>query len=277
MIDTLTQTIVPVLDGNLAAWTNDRPGRPLVFLHGGGLDSRMWAQQVRAFSGTHRVVLVDARGHGESSTATAAYRHCDDVAAVLTALDLGPAVLVGLSMGGGTAVDVALEHPDLVAGLVVSGVGTSEPTFTDPWVLDVFAEWKAAEETRDPQRWLDAFLRFVSGPGRSLADCDPVVVEQVRQMGSDTLQHHAVQGFVPPTPVRHTWERAASIAVPVVTVSGLEDSPDHLAMAHRLAETVPDGRVVDIPGAAHYPNLEQPAAFDAVVADAAGEAHPLPE
>jgi pimeloyl-ACP methyl ester carboxylesterase len=168
-------------------------------------------------------------------------------------------------MGGGTATDLALEHPQLVAGLVVSGTGTSEPTFTDPWVLDVFAEWKAAEETRDPGRWLDAFLRFVPGPFRSLDDVDPDVVERVREMGWDTLQHHAIHGFVPPTPVRRTWERVPSITVPVLAVSGAADSPDHIGMGHRLATAVPDGRTVDIPETAHYPNLERPEAFDAAV------------
>ena len=241
-----------------------------MFLHGGGLDRRMWDQQVEAFAETNHVVLLDARGHGESSTATHAYRHCDDVAAVCSALDLGPAVLVGLSMGGGTAVDVALERPDLVAGLVISGVGTSEPEFTDPWVHEVFAAWKAAEDARDVQRWLDAFLRFASGPYRSLDDVDPKVVDWLRRMAWDTLQHHAVHGFVPPTAVTRTWERASAITVPVAAVSGTLDSPDHIRMAHRLAGTVADGRVVDIPGTAHYPNMEQPAAFDEVVADAAG-------
>jgi pimeloyl-ACP methyl ester carboxylesterase len=260
---------VSVPDGRLAVWSNDRPGPPLVLLHGGGLDHRMWEPQVTAFADTRRVVLVDARGHGESSTATAAYRHCDDLAAVFDALALGPATVVGLSMGGGTAVDLALEHPDLVAALVVSGVGTSEPTFTDPWVLDVFAEWRAAEETRDPQRWLDAFLRFLPGPRRSLEDVDPAVAEAVRRMGWDTLQHHAVDTFVPPTPVTGTWERVPSIGVPVVVVSGELDSPDHVGMGHRLAASVPDGRAVDIAGTAHYPNLEEPTAFNDAVATVA--------
>lgn len=272
MMADLVRTDVSVPEGHLAVWSNHRPGRPLVLLHGGGLDHRMWEQQVTAFADTQRVVLVDARGHGESSTATAAYRHCDDLAAVFHALDLGPATVVGLSMGGGTAVDLALEHPDLVAGLVVSGVGTSEPTFTDPWVLDVFAEWKAAEETRDAQRWLDAFMRFLPGPRRTLDDVDPNVAEAVRRMGWDTLQHHAVRSFVPPTPVTRTWERVPSIEVPVVVVSGALDSPDHVGMGHRLAGSVPDGRTVDIEGTAHYPNLEEPAAFNDAVALVASRA-----
>jgi pimeloyl-ACP methyl ester carboxylesterase len=266
MATALHRTDVAVPDGHLAVWSNEGGGRPLVFLHGGGLDHRMWGDQAASFAQTHEVVLVDARGHGESSTATAAYRHCDDVAAVFRALDLRPAVVVGLSMGGGVAVDLALEHPGLVGGLVVSGVGTSEPTFTDPWVLDVFAEWKAAEETRDPQRWLDAFLRFLPGPRRRLDDIDPAIVDQVRRMGWDTLQNHAVRSFVPPTPVTHTWERVPSIEVPVVVVSGALDSPDHIGMGHRLADSVPDGRTIDIGGTAHYPNLERPEAFGDAVA-----------
>jgi len=265
MFDDLTRTDVPVPDGRIAVWSTDRPGTPLVFLHGGGLDHRSWRDQVTAFGERHRVVLVDARGHGESSTPTGAYRHCDDLAAVLAALDLGPAVVVGLSMGGGTATDLALEHPEHVAGLVVSGTGTSEPTFTDPWVLDVFAKWKAAEETRDPQRWMDAFLRFVPGPFRALEDVDPQVMERVQEMGWHTLQHHAIQGFVPPTPVTRTWERVPSVTVPVLVASGSLDSLDHIDMGHRLVEAVPDGIVVDIPDTAHYPNLERPAEFDAAV------------
>jgi pimeloyl-ACP methyl ester carboxylesterase len=266
MNDPLSRTDVDVDGGRLAVWSGDGGGRPVVFLHGGGLDHRMWDRQASAFAVTNRVVLVDARGHGESSTPTHAYRHCDDFAVAVRALGLGPAVVVGVSMGGGTAVDLALEHPDLVSGLVVCGTGTSEPTFTDPWVLDIFAEWRAAEETRDPQRWLDAFLRFLPGPRRCLGDVDPAVVEEVRRMGWDTLQHHAVHGFVPPTPVTRTWERVPGVAVPVVAVSGTLDSPDHIAMAHRLAQAAPEGRSVDIPRTAHYPNLEAPEAFDVAVA-----------
>jgi pimeloyl-ACP methyl ester carboxylesterase len=262
----LRSTRVGVDDGELAVWSGGGSGRPIVFLHGGALDHRMWELQTSSFGTTNRVVAVDARGHGESSTADAAYRHCDDLAAVFRALELAPAVIVGLSLGGGTAVDLALEYPDLVSGLVVSGTGTSEPTFTDPWVLDTFAEWAAAEADRDPQRWVDAFLRFLPGPHRTLGDVDPAIVDEVRQMAWDTVHRHAVHAFVPPTPVARTWERVPGIEVPLVAVSGALDSPDHIAMSHRLATSAAHGRAVDIPGTAHYPNLEVPGAFDEAVA-----------
>ncbi len=226
----------------------------------------MWLRQASSFTATNRVVLVDARGHGDSSTADTAYRHCDDVATVFEVLGLEPAVVVGLSLGGGTAVDLALEYPHLVSGLVVAGTGTSEPTFADPWVLEIFAEWRAAEAARDPGRWVDAFLRFLPGPQRRLSEIEPALVAEVRRMAWDTLEQHAVHAFVPPTPVTRTWERVPSIDVPVVAVSGTFDSPDHVAMSRRLAELCLDGRVVDVAGTAHYPNLEVPDAFDAAVA-----------
>ena len=62
------------------------------------------------------------------------------LAALLFHLGIGPAVIVGLSMGAGIAVDTALEYPHLVRALVVSGAGTSEPEFTDPWTLKVLSD-----------------------------------------------------------------------------------------------------------------------------------------
>ncbi|MET7433034.1 MULTISPECIES: alpha/beta fold hydrolase [Streptomyces] len=100
----------------------------------------MWDEQMRAFAPHYRVIAPDARGHGASSNATRPFRPADDLAALLRHLDVGPAVLVGVSMGGGTAVDTALEHPELVRAVVVSGVGTSEPYFENPWSLEVLRE-----------------------------------------------------------------------------------------------------------------------------------------
>ncbi|MFI6348684.1 alpha/beta fold hydrolase [Streptomyces sp. NPDC050560] len=249
------------------AYRDEGSGRPLVLLHGGFLDSTMWDEQVRAFAPRHRVVAVDARGHGATSNATGPFRAADDVAALLRHLDAGPAVLVGLSMGGGTAVDVVLEHPDLVRAVVVSGVGTSEPAFEDPWTLDVFARQQRALAAGDIEAVADAFLDFVAGPHRPLDEVGKDVVRRVREMTLRTLAKHTGDEPDHRVPVRDTWRRARGIGVPVLAINGAVDSPDHLGMADRLVRTVPRGRATAIPDTAHYPNMEAPAQFDAALTD----------
>lgn len=258
----------------------DRPGTPgsdadpIVLLHGGGVDARMWGPQLRddALAG-RRLLAPDARGHGGSSDAADDYRLCDDVVALLDALEIERAVLFGLSMGGGTAVDVALEHPSRVRALVVSGTGTSEPRFTDPWTLEVLRAWARTQAAGDAEGWIEAFLRFTHGPSRSRGDVDPEVWDLIDTMVRQTLTHLRLDDAgipippTPPTPVTGTWERLPGIAVPVLAVAGLADGADHVAMSRALAEAVPTGELVEVPGAAHYPTLEEPETVDAAVVD----------
>lgn len=82
----------------------------------------------------------------------------------------------------------------MVSHLVVSGTGTSEPEFTDPWVLGIFERWTTAQAEQDPTAWLDAFLRFVSGPSRTLEEVDEAVVARIREMGGHTLATHVPAG-----------------------------------------------------------------------------------
>lgn len=263
--------ILDLADQTIAyAETPGHGGHPLVLLHGGVVDHRMWAPQMSAFPG-RRVLAPDARGHGGSSDAGGPYRLTDDVIALLDALDIEEAVLAGISMGGGTAVDTLLEHPDRVAAAVVSGTGTSEADFTDPWILDVLAQWGAAQERADVDGWLAAFMRLGAGPGRDLSDVDPEVRDLIGTMARDTVEDHlrSEDGTpvppIPPTPVTGTWQRARDIAVPVLGVSGTLDGDDHRRMCRQLTETVPRGEHVEIPGGAHYPNLENRSGFDRTV------------
>ncbi|MGH3317912.1 MAG: alpha/beta fold hydrolase [Nocardioidaceae bacterium] len=264
------------LDTMQVAFVDQQPaasGPPIVLLHGGALDHRMWAAQLGALPG-RRVLAPDARGHGWSRSPDTSYRLCDDVVALLDALGIGAAVLVGLSMGGGTAVDVALEYPDRVSGIVVSGTGTSEPEFRDPWVLDLLATWQRTQEAGDAEGWIEAFMAFVPGPHRALTDVDPEVTRQVEQMVRDTLANHLVldEAGMPvpparPTPVAGTWARLSDIGVPVLAVVGGIDGDDHLRMARTLADSVPHGRLVVVDDTAHYPNMERPEAFNAAVGE----------
>ncbi|WP_256862983.1 alpha/beta fold hydrolase [Microbispora sp. GKU 823] len=168
-------------------WLDTGTGPPLVLLHGGFLDHTMWDDQIRVLAAHHRVIAPDARGHGRSANPTEPYRLTDDLAALLRHLDTGPAVLVGVSMGASTAVDTALEHPELVSAVVVSGAGTSEPYFTDPWTTQVLATWHSAMAAGDLEASIETFMLFAAGPHRGLDDVDPGITGRLRRMARATM------------------------------------------------------------------------------------------
>lgn len=250
---------------------------PLLLLHGGALDSRTWRPQLDAFP--ERMVLApDARGHGGSSDAGSPYRLVDDVIALLDALGIDQVVAAGVSMGGGTAVDLALEAPERVAALAVSGTGTSQPEFTESWALQAFADWRAAEQGTDPEAWIAVLQRFTAGPHRDREQVDPAVGDLVDTMAHDTLAAHLRLGPdgrpqppIPPTPVTETWSRLPTITVPVHALAGALDGEDHRAMGRRLADAVSGpSRYLEIADAAHYPNLEAPQRFNDAVRELLG-------
>lgn len=246
--------------GGRLAYTEAGSGNPVLLLHAGYVDHTMWDRQIDQLAARCRVVAPDARTHGASSTAVAPFRHCDDVAALVRDLDAGPVVLIGISMGAGAAMDTALEHPDLVRGLVISGAGTSEPTFEDPWSLEVLGRLEQAIAAMDPGAWIETELEFAAGPRRRLAELDPDVVERLRAMHERFVATHVmVPGVTPPTPVADSWSRLGEVAVPVLGIVGEEDGVDHHRMTERAVASVRDGRgVATIAGAGHYPNLESP-------------------
>ena len=253
-------------DGRLA-YRDAGTGRPLVLLHGGFLDHHMWDDQIPVLAAAYRVIAPDARGHGASANASRPFRHADDLAALLRHLDTGPAVLVGVSMGASISVDTALEHPDMVRALVVSGAATSEPEFADPWTLEVLGRQVAAMAAGDLDGAIDAFALFAAGPHRTLDDVAPEVVRRVRQMARRTMAKHTADEPDWRIPVPDTWKRAATITVPLLAINGDLDSADHIAMAGRLARTVACGQATTIPGTAHYPNMERPGAFCRALTD----------
>ena len=98
-------------------------GHPLVLLHDGLLDRRVWDQQFEAFSRRYRVVRYDRRGYGLSPAPRRSFFDAVDLRGLLSSLGVGQAHLVGVSDGGRVALDFALAHPGMVGGLVLVGPG----------------------------------------------------------------------------------------------------------------------------------------------------------
>lgn len=260
MTDASDLATFPSHDG-LLAYRDTGSGLPVVLLHAGFLDHTMFDELVPALARRHRVIAPDARGHGRSANATLPFRQTDDLAALLRGLDTGPAVLVGTSMGAIIAVDTALEHPDLVRALVISGGGTALREPRDPWLLDLEAEKAAAMAAGDIAGWVDAFALIAAGPHRGLDRVDPEVVRRVKEMAWRTLAKHTADEQDHSVSVADTAARAKEIAVPVLALNGALDSPDLIALAEDLAAAVPDGRTTTLDDAAHLPSMDRPEAY----------------
>lgn len=208
---------------------------------------------------------MDIRGHGWTANATKPFRWADDLADLLRHLDVGPAVVAGVSMGGAIAGDMAIEYPELVRGIVLSGASVSDFQYTHEATRKVVAESRRALESGDIEGWLKVFLGSAAGPFRSPDELDPRILDHLRDMALHTIAKHTPGERNWHVPMTDTWARVPKIDVPVLTVNGSLDSPDLLADAERFARTARDGRSVLVEGTSHFPNLERPEEFNALV------------
>jgi pimeloyl-ACP methyl ester carboxylesterase len=251
-------------DGDLA-YRDVGSGDPVVLLHSGFADHRVFDAQLPALAADFRVIAPDIRGHGFSANASAPFRWADDLAGLLRHLDLGPAVLVGLCMGAAVATDTALEHPELTRAVVVSGAGTSAFEYKDARLLERQPRSARLLNTGDIAGWLDFFAQGVAGPHRTVDDVDPSVIRRLRELTAHTISKHTPGEKDWYVPLGDPWPRVPKLDVPVLAIHGDLDWPDSLAMANRFVDTVPNGRSVTIEGVGHYPNMEKPEEFNTIL------------
>jgi pimeloyl-ACP methyl ester carboxylesterase len=256
--------IVEIEDGELF-YESAGSGPAVVLLHGGMLDQHMWDEQFAWLVNSGlRAIRYDSRGHGLSSTVTGDYANHDDLVALLDALDVPRAVLVGLSHGARVALDTALAHPGRVTALALASPGVSGRPFTDPFLLAHIKEQVAAIGAPDGvQRYVEHFLRmWVDGPHREPSAVHPGLRERLRASAEANVEVHA-DGLGAGRPIEvGAAARLGEIRVPTVVLDGDLDSTDISANAHAIALNVPGARRVRIPGAAHMVNLENTALFD---------------
>ncbi|KUL22638.1 alpha/beta fold hydrolase [Streptomyces regalis] len=253
-------------DGDLG-YLDTGSGDLVVLLHSGYVDHRVWHNQIPALAAEHRVIAPDVRGHGSSANATRPFRWADDLAGLLRHLDAGPAVLVGLSMGGLIATNTVLEYPELVRAVVTCGAATGEFQYTDPWTREIQAGMARTLAEGDLEGWLGFFVQVVPGPYRTIDDVDQDILRLVRELACGTLAKHTPGEKDWLVPVTDTFARASEIAVPLLTLNGGLEPADMLAAAERLAATVRDGRAEVVSGVGHYPNLEKPEVFNRILAE----------
>jgi pimeloyl-ACP methyl ester carboxylesterase len=238
-------------------------GPVLVLIHGGWIDRRMWDPQIEALSRDFQVLRYDVREHGLSTRNTPPYSNHDDLAELLTGLGIERAAVMGLSLGGFTAIDFALAHPDKITALIPVAPGMSGYEFSDPAMTNYGRDLNAAFGSQDYALAVEIFLRaWTDGPRRAPEDVDAGVRNQVRRMILDGLPPggEGMQPLDPPA-----IGRLEEIDVPTLTIVGDIDMPDILTIVDLIEERVPGARKVILSGAAHMVNMEKPEEINRLV------------
>ena len=239
-------------------------GIPVIFLHAGVADSRMWEPQVPAFAKHFDVICPDHRGFGGSELPAMRWSPVEDLLGLMDELQLKPSHLVGCSLGSILAINFALEHPERISKLVSVGPGIGGANFGKQYP-EVFAEVRAADEASDMDAVNQAEMRlFLDGPRRPRG----YVRQQLRDLFLDMngSNMHADWASAPTDdPQPPAIERLHEISTPTLIVMGDEDIPPIFDAVDLLTEKIPDARKAVIHDAAHLPNLEHPDEFNRVV------------
>jgi pimeloyl-ACP methyl ester carboxylesterase len=246
-------------------------GDPLVLIHSGISDLRLWDEQMDVFAASHRVIRYDVRGYGQTPHPAGTFSHHDDLRALLDYLDVSQAAVLGCSIGGAIAIDFTLAYPDRANALipVASAVNGYDPEESDVAAKEkreeLFAEADTAYELGDFQRAADLLARvWMDGPRRESDQIDPQLRARAVEMLLGLFELPEDEGTERPLEPPAA-SRLAEIKVPTLVVVGDSDVEKIIMAADYLAGGVPGARKVVIPGVAHYPNMERPAEFNRVV------------
>ena len=244
-------------------YTEKGEGEPLLLIHGHTLDRRVWDQMTgRLQEAGLRLFLPDLRGHGRSSRPEIGYHwshHGADMTAVLDSAAVDRASVVGFSVGGGIALEMAVSHGDRVADLVlISPVMPDrpfEPDFLDN--LKQVARTVRGESVRAAMLgpWMESplFARSLEKPGmreRLTTIVRDFPGAEYLATGRDAVE----RGWKIP-------DRLAEITAPALVIVGGHEMPGFRGFADEAAENIPGARLQVIDGCGHLLPFEAPAAL----------------
>jgi 3-oxoadipate enol-lactonase len=249
-------------------WRARGSGPGLVLLNGYGAPAAAWPRAwYEHLQGRYRVVTPDLRGNGRSRFSQTPFTIADladDVEAVLDAAELDQVGVLGLSMGGMVAQELALRAPERVAGLVLAATRPPVPYFTRP---SLHSSLRLLLPSAPGSTLADFYRRlWTSAAAPGFAERNPELIDELvgqslesptsrrmlrRQVGAMMAWGHA--------------ERLAEVAVPTVVVHGVLDRFSPVANGRALARLIPHATYEEIEGAGHLLPLEAPDALSSAI------------
>ena len=256
---------IHVNDTNLYYEVNGA-GEPLLFIHGLGSSTRDWEYQVPVFSKTHKVITYDLRGQGRSDKPAGPYPMtllASDVDALLNALEISAAHVVGVSLGGGIAIECALDFPAHVKSLVIVNSGPA-----------------VAPDAEAVRQELDNRVKIVRQMGmRAMGEVlAPRLFPKPEQAARrETFiarwAENEPDGYISAMLSMYGWdvtERLHEIKCPTIVITGDKDYTP-VAFKEAYIKRIPNAELVVIPDAHHAMPLEYPEEFNTALAEFLGK------
>lgn len=235
-------------------------GPPLLLLHAGLMDRRMWDPHWPVLSERFTAIRYDARGFGQSVDPDRPYSLHGDALEVLESAGVERAAVVGVSMGGATALDLALAAPSRVSSLVVVSSGPSGWEHSPEHLRQLEAADEAFERG-DLAAANELEMRiWVDGPVRSPDRVDRELRAQIAASNRVLLERAAQIEHEPFELEPPASERLHELRLPILVVTGELDQPSVLDGAFAIIAAT-GARHVEIADAGHQPNLERPREF----------------
>lgn len=228
-------------------------------------DHRMWDPQVSALTATHRVLRYDTRGHGQSQASAGDYSFdmlVADAVGLMDDLGIAKADVMGLSLGGMTALGMALDHPDRVNRIICCDARAEAPApYAEFWrdrISVARTDGLPALVDGTLERWFAKEVRT-----------NPTISASI-DLAQDMIVSTSVDGFcgcATALTQLNYGPRLGSISAPVLCLVGDQDQAAPPDTMRDMANTIPAGEFVELADAAHLSNLNQPAAFNRAVCD----------
>jgi pimeloyl-ACP methyl ester carboxylesterase len=254
----MTEDFARVRDGRLW-YERSGEGFPVVLLHPGLWDSRIWEDQFQEFAKHHDVIRYDTRGHGRSDPPSGPYSDLHDLHDLLVELHVDRCALVGCATGAQLAIDFALEHPGMADAVIAIAPGLSGYRWRDPGLENLAETVRVSIESGDLAGAVDTELA-VWAPHSSQAD------PRVREIALDNAgvlgRADVAEEDAPPA-----VDRIGELHAALMIVVGDRDLGEVHAIADLIVAKVPGAAKREVAGADQLVNVSKPDKFNRMALD----------